>query len=48
MVMLRLPEKVAKKIQKIADKKAIGLSTAIREIVCEKLDDIEAIKQRRD
>ncbi len=35
IVMLRPPEKVAEKIQTIADKKAIGLSTAIREMVSE-------------
>ncbi len=38
IVMLRLPEAVAEKIKKIADRKAIGLSTAIREMICEHLN----------
>ena len=38
--MLRLPEKVAKRVQEIADKKSIGLSTAIREMVCEHMNEI--------
>lgn len=43
IVMLRLPEKVAEKIQKIADRKSIGLSTAIREIVCEHFAPAETL-----
>ncbi len=46
IIMLRLPEKVAKRVQKIADKKAIGLSTAIREMVCEHMNEIAPTASR--
>lgn len=41
--MLRLPDNVADKVQKIAKRKSIGLSTAIREIVCEQLAPAETL-----
>ncbi len=43
MIMLRLPDNVADKVQKIAKRKSIGLSTAIREIVCEQLAPAETL-----
>ena len=46
IIMLRLPEKVAKRVQEIADKKAIGLSTAIREMVCEHMNEIASTASR--
>ncbi len=38
--MMRLSDNIASKMQEIADRKGLGLSTAIREIVCEHLNTI--------
>ncbi len=38
IVMLRLPDSIAETVQRIADRKGLGVSTAIREIVCEHLN----------
>ncbi len=46
IIMLRLPEKVAKRVQEIAEKKAIGLSTAIREMICEHMNEIAPTASR--
>jgi antitoxin component of RelBE/YafQ-DinJ toxin-antitoxin module len=47
-IMLRLPEKVAEQVQKIADKQSIGISTAVRIMICERFnEEAEGSKGRK-
>jgi hypothetical protein len=46
IVMMRLPAKVAETIQKLADKKAIGLSTMSRIIILDYLAEKEIFTGR--
>jgi predicted DNA-binding protein len=41
LTMLRLPDKTAEKIQKIADKKGLPFATYAKELICESLSKIK-------
>jgi predicted DNA-binding protein len=41
VTMLRLPDKTAEKIQKMANKKGIPFATCAKELICERISKIK-------